>query len=70
MRGLSIFADVATLNISGSASAALLARGKLFLVQAGSSRSVRSGLRLRLISFHLAFVGFPKPVDMHLAYSW
>lgn len=69
-RGFSIFADVAALNISGSTSAALRARAKVSLVQTGLSRSARSGLRFRLISFHLAFVGLPKADDVHLALSW
>jgi len=66
-RGLSILADVAAPNKSGRTSRALRARAKVSVVQTGLSRSARSGLRLRFISFHLAFVGLPKADDMHLA---
>ena len=62
-----ILAAVAALNIFGRTSPALRARAKVSLVQTGLSRSAFAGLPLRFISFHLAFIGFPKADDMRSA---
>jgi hypothetical protein len=63
-RGLSIFAAVGAPKISGRTSRARRAREKVSLVQAGFSRSARSGLRLRFIPSDLAFVGPAKTDDV------
>jgi len=65
-RGLSILAAVAAPKISGKTSRALRARAKVSFVQAGLSRLVFSGLRLRFITFHLAFVCLAQTDDMSL----
>jgi hypothetical protein len=56
-RGLSIFAAACLPKISGKTSRALRARAKVSFVQVGLSRSALSGLRLRFVPLHLAFVG-------------
>ena len=56
-RGFNILAADAAPKISGNTSRALRARAKVSFVHAGFSRSAFSGLGLRFLSFHLAFVG-------------
>lgn len=63
-RGFSIFAEVAVPKIFGRTSRAVRAREKLSLVQAGFSRSARSGLSLRFIPSDLAFIGPAKTNDV------
>jgi hypothetical protein len=55
-RGFIILDAAAALKISGKTSRALRARAKVSFVHAGLSRLVLSGLRLRFIMFHFAFV--------------
>jgi len=66
-RGLSILAAFDGPKISGKTSRALRARAKVAFVQAGLSRSVFSGLRLRFISLYLAFVCLAQADDMSFA---
>ena len=66
-RGLSICFAAASPKSFGKTSRAGRARLNVSFLQAGFSRSVFSGLGLRFIPFHLAFVGFAQADDVYLA---
>ncbi len=69
-RGRSILSAAASPKSSGKTSRAGRARRNVSLLQAGLSRPVRSGLRLRLILLYLTSVGFTQADYMHQTCPW